>query len=291
MSASTATSISSRSLFARYKWLIARRFSQLFILSLFLMGPYTDNWIVTGNLNSSLTLNILPLTDPFLLLQSFIAQQSIAESALLGAAIVIVFYFIVGGRVYCSWVCPLNIATDIAAWIRVKLNIKSSTLFHRTTRYWLFSAILIITFITGTIAWELVNPVSLVQRGIIFNLYLSAGVFFFILLFDLFISREAWCGHLCPVGVFYHLIGKLSLVRISAYHRDNCDRCNDCFTVCPEEQVIKPALFGKSKNIKPVIFDSNCTNCGRCIDVCERNVFKFTHRFNNKELLKSPGDQ
>jgi len=282
---------STRSLFARYKWLVARRFSQLFILGLFLLGPLTDNWIVTGNLSSSLSLNVLPLTDPFILLQTFIAQQDIAKTALIGAAIVLVFYFIIGGRVYCSWVCPLNIATDIAAWARLKLNIKSSSLFHKTTRYWLFAAILSMTLITGNLAWELINPVSLVHRGIIFNLYLSASVFLSILLFDLFISREAWCGHLCPVGVFYHFVGKFSFLRISAFHRDNCDRCNDCFTVCPEEQVIRPALFGKTKKHGPVILDSNCTNCGRCIDVCDRNVFKFTHRFNKKELLKSSGDQ
>jgi ferredoxin-type protein NapH len=55
----------------------------------------------------------------------------------------------------------------------------------------------------------------------------------------------------------------------------------DCFTVCPEKQVIAPALKGADKGLGPVIFAANCTNCARCIDVCAKNVFEFTTRFNN----------
>jgi ferredoxin-type protein NapH len=29
-----------------------------------------------------------------------------------------------------------------------------------------------------------------------------------------------------------------------------------------------------------VILEANCTNCGRCIDVCSKNVFAFGTRFN-----------
>jgi len=39
--------------------------------------------------------------------------------------------------------------------------------------------------------------------------------------------------------------------------------------------VIKPALKGQGQGIGPVIRDINCTNCGRCIDVCSKDVFRF----------------
>jgi len=57
--------------------------------------------------------------------------------------------------------------------------------------------------------------------------------------------------------------------------------------VCPEQQVIRPALKGYiNKNdaevIGPVITSTNCTNCGRCIDVCAKDVFHFGLRLNNK---------
>ena len=31
----------------------------------------------------------------------------------------------------------------------------------------------------------------------------------------------------------------------------------------------------------PVILPGDCTNCGRCIDVCAMDVFRFTHRFDH----------
>jgi ferredoxin-type protein NapH len=55
----------------------------------------------------------------------------------------------------------------------------------------------------------------------------------------------------------------------------------DCFAVCPEPQVIGPALKGAEKNIGPVILSPNCTNCGRCIDVCSKNVFHWGTRYRN----------
>ena len=57
----------------------------------------------------------------------------------------------------------------------------------------------------------------------------------------------------------------------------------DCFVVCPEHQVINPALKEIPTGAGPVILSSQCTNCGRCIDVCAENVFQFDLRFNNTQ--------
>ena len=140
---------------------------------------------------------------------------------------------------------------------------------------------------TGGIAWELINPVSMAHRGIIYGMGLAWVVLLGVFLFDLLISRHGWCGRLCPVGAFYSLLGHKSLIRVSATERAACDDCMDCYNVCPEPQVIKPALKGAAKGVGPVILDANCTNCGRCIDVCARDVFRFTTRLvsNNKRLI------
>ncbi|NIP18923.1 MAG: quinol dehydrogenase ferredoxin subunit NapH, partial [Xanthomonadales bacterium] len=52
-----------------------RRASQFGVLALFLAGPATGIWIVKGTLASSLTLDVLPLTDPYMLLQGLFAGQ------------------------------------------------------------------------------------------------------------------------------------------------------------------------------------------------------------------------
>lgn len=269
-----------------HKWLILRRLSQLSILALFLAGPLFGYWIVKGNMASSLTLEILPLSDPYVMLQGLMAGNVPVTEGLIGVAIVVAFYLLIGGRVYCSWVCPVNIVTDVAGWMRRKLGLKVSSQFSRSTRYWLLVLTLILPPITGAIVWELFNPVSLTFRGIIFGMGWAWMVILAVFLFDLFVSQRGWCGHLCPVGAFYSLLGKKSILRVSASQRENCDDCMDCFAVCPEPQVITQALRGADKGVSPIIYESNCTNCGRCIDVCDEDVFNFSNRFKSYESVK-----
>lgn len=275
--------------FAAHRFLILRRISQLALLALFLAGPLFGYWIVKGNMASSLTLDVLPLSDPLVLLQVFASGHLPESAALIGAVIVLGFYLLVGGRVYCSWMCPVNIVTDAAEWLRRKLNIKGSARFSDKTRYWLLGAILLVSAVSGSVAWELVNPVSMVFRGLVFGMGLAWGIVAAVFLLDLFVGRRAWCGHLCPVGAFYGLLGEGSVLRVSAVNRDECDDCMDCFAVCPEHQVIKPALKGAEKGLGPVISSGHCTNCGRCIDVCARDVFVFTTRFSNNSRQAVPG--
>jgi len=269
-----------------HKWLLLRRLSQLGILALFLAGPWFGVWIVKGNLASSLTLDVLPLTDPYLLLQSLFAGHVMETTAIIGALIVIGFYMLFGGRAYCSWVCPVNMITDAAEWMRNKLGIKSGGQLPRNTRYGILIVSLLLASATGTLAWELFNPATLVQRALIFGMGFAWIMILAIFIFDAFVSRRGWCSHLCPMGAFYSLLGHSSLVRVSAAARNKCDDCMECFAICPEPQVITPALKGKDKNIGPVILSSNCTNCGRCIDICSKDVFKFDQRFNNKISIK-----
>lgn len=264
--------------FAAHKWLLLRRFSQLGILALFLAGPLLGWWIVKGNLAASLTLDVLPLTDPHVLLQSVLSGVRPEFSALIGVAIVLVFYFIVGGRVYCSWVCPVNMIADLASWLRRKLQIRTTSQISRNARYWMLAMTLILPLTVGGIVWELVNPVSMMFRGIVFGMGGAWLILISVFLFDLLVAKDGWCGHLCPVGAFYNLLGSKSLMKVNASNRQDCDDCNECFAVCPEPHVIKPALKGAGKGLSPVILSSDCTNCGRCIDICGKYVFSYGGR-------------
>jgi len=233
-------------------------------------------------LNASVVLDVLPLTDPYIWLQSWLADRQFGSQAAIGVLIITVFYFLVGGRVFCAWVCPVNIITDSAAWLRKRLGLRGNTRIDRDTRYWLLAASLLLALVTGHVAWEWVNPVSILQRGIIYGLGTGWLVVLAVFLFDLAVSKRGWCGHLCPVGAFYSLLGRYSPLRIRAPNRDACDKCMDCFEVCPEPQVLNPALFGQKDGIGPVIDEAQCTNCGRCIDVCSKQVFRFGSRFNDR---------
>ncbi|RYH11727.1 quinol dehydrogenase ferredoxin subunit NapH [Tropicimonas sp. IMCC6043] len=264
--------------FGAHKYLVLRRVSQAFFLLLFLAGPWFGIWWVKGTLAGSMTFDFLPLNDPMILGQMMVAGHWPESTALIGGLIVLVAYALIGGRVYCSWVCPINPVTDAAHWLHDRLGLQKGWQPKRATRYWLLGTVFLVSALTGTIAWEVVNPVTIVHRGLVFGMGWVWGMVVAIFLFDLIVARRGWCGHVCPVGAFYSLVGTKSLLRVSALRRDACDDCMDCYAVCPENQVISPALKGKGDST-PLILSSDCTNCGRCIDVCSVDVFAFTHRF------------
>lgn len=268
---------------AAHQWLLARRATQLAVVALFLAGPWLGYWIVKGNLNYSLTLGLLPLADPYVLLQSLVAGHRPERNALIGAAVVLMAYFVAGGRTYCAWVCPVNAVTDAAHWLRARLGVTGGARISRSTRYWILAMTLALAWITGSIAWELVNPVSMLHRGVIFGIGAGWTVIAAVFLLDLFAAERAWCGHLCPAGAFYSAVGRFSPLRIVAVRRERCNDCADCYAVCPEPLVIKPALKGADDGIGPVILSPHCTNCGRCIDVCSKHVFAFGARFSNRK--------
>lgn len=270
-----------------HKYLILRRISQLFFLVLFLLGPWFGIWVVKGTLAGSQTLGVLPLTDPFILLQSIIAGHWPAMTALIGGLIVVVAYALVGGRVYCSWVCPINPVTDAANWLHRRLDLPKGWQPKRRTRLWILATALIVSGLTGVIAWEIINPITMLHRGLIFGAGFVWAMVVAIFVFDVLVARHGWCGHICPVGAFYGLIGTKSLLRVSAVNRSACDDCMDCYAVCPENHIISPALKGKP-GATPLILSTDCSNCGRCIDVCAVDVFKFTHRFDDQ--VAAPSD-
>ena len=194
----------------------------------------------------------------------------------------LLLYLIVGGRAYCAWVCPVNIVTDAAAWMRARFGIRNPRSPSPATRIWLLAGTLVTAYATGTLAWEFVNPVSMTHRALIFGGGLAWGVVTAVFVFDLIVAHRGWCGHLCPQGALYALLGAASLVRVSARRRSACDDCADCYAVCPEPAVIPPALKPRDPQASPVITAGACTNCGRCIDVCNRDVFAFTLRFDRR---------
>ncbi|HKJ76621.1 MAG TPA: quinol dehydrogenase ferredoxin subunit NapH, partial [Gammaproteobacteria bacterium] len=177
--------IAAKGIWGAHKWLLLRRLSQIGILVLFLLGPWFGVWAIKGNLSSSLLLGTVPMTDPLLYLQMLVVGAGLPlATALTGALIVLAFYLLVGGRAYCAWVCPVNMVTDAANWLRERLRIKPSSRVSRNARYWLLGVVLVLSWATGSLAYELVNPVSMMHRGIIYGMGLAWVVIVAVFLFD-----------------------------------------------------------------------------------------------------------
>lgn len=260
------------------RWLLMRRTLQILIVIAFVVDIPEAGRIAYGNLSSSLWFWNVPLTDPFVLLQSLLAGAPLANAALIGAAIVAGFYAFFGGRIYCSWVCPINMLTDAAHWLRQKFKIKGNFTLSRELRTVLLVMALLLSVITGTLAWEIINPITLLQREIMWTS--TAGLTFLgaLFLFDFLVSRRGWCGHLCPVGAFYKWLGHYGRLRVMAVKTDACSGCSDCIKVCPEPHVLAPLVSQKAMTVT----DSDCTRCGACLDKCDSGTLAMKLDFGRK---------
>jgi len=260
------------------KYLLARRVVQISILLLYFGANYYGWKMLSGDLSSSSILGIIPLSDPYAVLQMFVAGAVISSNILIGAVIIFLFYAVLGGRAFCSWVCPVNIITDAANWTRRKFGfdmVAKKQPSSRNLRYWVLIISLIISFFLGLTAFEFISPISMVHRGIVFGMGFGWAAIVILYLFDLFVLKNGWCGHICPLGGFYSIIGKFRLLKVK-HDSEACTGCMKCKIVCPEVQVLH--MIDK---VSVPVTSGECTNCGRCIDVCEDNALGFFLKVDN----------
>lgn len=269
-----------------YRFLVLRRVSQLSIILMFLSGPFWNLWILKGNYSASLLFDTVPFTDPLMAVESLATGYLPEWTTLLGAGLIITFYAVVASKAFCSWVCPMNMVTDLAAWLRRKLGIRQSAKLPRSVRYVLLAVILVGSGFSGTLLWEWLNPVAALGRSFVFGFGATVWLVLIVFLFDLLVVEHGWCGHLCPIGATYALIGAKSLIKVKVVDRNRCDRCMDCYHVCPEPQVLRTPLHGKPED-SSIVLSKDCISCGRCIDVCAENVFAFGTRFQGSIEIKN----
>lgn len=248
-----------------WRWLLSRRIVQLSVVSAFVVNFTEDRPIALGNLSSSVWFGWLPLTDPFVMLQSIFAGASLSATALIGVAVIVAFYALLGGRIYCSWVCPINMLTDVAFWLRQRLKIKRNVTMSREFRTYLLVISLVLSAVCGTLAWEAVNPITLFQRELMWISSAGLTLLAVLFLFDLLVSRRGWCGHLCPVGNFYALLGRFGRVRVTAQQPGSCSGCSACIKACPEPHVLAPVV----SKVATSVTHGDCTRCGACLDTCD----------------------
>lgn len=256
-----------------HRYLIARRLSQLGILALFWAGAGLHLGVLTGNLSASRLFRTVPLADPFATLQLLVAGRALESTVLIGASLVLGLWLVLGGRGYCAWVCPVNVVTDSAAWLRRRFGVGGQFRVDRSARYWIAATALGVSAGTGVAAFEAVSPIGMLHRGVIFGAGTGLLAIAAIAFADIWVLRHGWCGSLCPLGAFWSAVGRVSLVRIR-FDTERCDDCGDCLRVCPEPQVIH---FPEMKR-KRFIESGNCLNCARCLEVCPRDAYRFALR-------------
>lgn len=288
----------------RYRFLILRRVIQIALLLGFMLGNYAvlelrnhqgeeqlsvrntpdleisamvlskENFsdVLLGNLSASRVLGKIPLSDPFATLQLFLAGGVLALDIWIGAVLVALFYGIFAGRAYCAYVCPMNLITDLANFLRKKLGLNALRVLNlpRGFRYGVLVLSLILSFVFAIPAFESINPISALHRGMVFGMGFGIAGVAMVFLFDLLVLKNGFCGHVCPVGATFSLIGKFALLRVK-HDASKCTKCMRCIEICPEPQVLD--MVGKRSEL---VKQMACLKCGRCIESCSDDALNFS---------------
>lgn len=253
------------------KILLVRIAFRVLIFGLFVASNDIIGSVLLGNLSTSLFFGI-NLSDPFAIIQLFLAGFSVSFTLLSAALIVLVFYAFIAPRAFCGWVCPVGLISEFAYFLRRKFGLfkqgKILNIEPKFKYYFLFAS-LIASFVFGILAFESISFVGIIQRGIIFGHLSAILIAFMLFLFDLVICEKGICGKICPIGAFYAIISKFSLIRI--FHKSsNCTKCMDCVKVCPQVDLLK--MVGKSDKF----IGSECISCAKCVEICAHSAMKFT---------------
>lgn len=224
-----------------------------------------------GSLSSS-TVFGLTLLDPFATLQAAAAAKDFSLGWLIGILPIVVFYGLIRGRAFCGWVCPVNLVLEFTDWLRAKLNLK--VVEHAVPRHaklWVALGVLVLSAITGTLVFELFNPISAINKGILFGGLTGLITLVAIVIIELFWARRVWCRALCPLGGFYEALGTVGVlsVKIDAAACTHCGLCEKACLADPE--ILQPALSGE----KTRVVAGDCMLCGKCVDVCPTHALSI----------------
>lgn len=273
----------------RLSWRAIRWLTVISIHLLFFLSFYLDVQILEGTLNGSRFLGF-HLIDPFTTLQVFAAEHVLPINLLIGTLTIILVYLLIGGRTYCAWVCPYGLLSEIGERINqilvTKRIIKERRFDHRV-RYAFWVIFLILAATSGYLVFETFNVVGILSRTIVYGWGVALAWVLAVLLVEIFYSRRAWCKYICPIGTTYSFLGWPAATKIE--WNDSCDHCMACFAVCPEPHVIEfaKAKYDEERKQKGIrrqyVTNGDCILCGRCIDVCHVDAYKFDFRL--KKLI------
>ena len=246
-----------------------RRWAVLLLVNLlFALSYRLDIQLVEGALTGSRFVGF-HMADLNSALQVMLAFKQVLINLLIGTVTVFIAWWLLGGRTFCSWVCPYHLLGELAEMLHLKLRSRGWAMnitFDRRTRTWLWLIFALLAFITSYTVYETISPTGIVSRALVYGPGLALIWVGMLLLFEIFVSRRAWCRYACPIGLTYGLVGATSPMKVQ-YHLASCFHDGACRKVCLVPHVLD---LTKPKRATEAITDlgADCTRCGRCVDVC-----------------------
>jgi len=253
-----------------------RRWATLITANLLFVLSYgLDVQLLEGSLTASRFIGF-HLIDLNSALQVMLAHKHIIVNLLIGTGTVLLGWALLGGRTFCSWVCPYHLLAEWAEKLHLYLAEKklvTDAPIDRRLRgvFWLVFALLALA--TGYTVYEAISPTGILSRALIYGPGLALLWVIALLAFEVFFSRRAWCRYACPIGLTYGVVGIVSPLRVK-YTLEGCFHEGDCRKVCLVPHVLDTVIKGRAVDSE-VPIGPDCTRCGLCVDTCPSGSLKF----------------
>ena len=267
-----------------FHWLYARRAVQIVALVLFCIPVLAAGWgllgagvdagdsqvatpaqgMLSGTFSASNVFGF-NLMDPFAFLQVVVASKTFDLSWLVAALPLLVAYALIRGRVFCGWICPVNLVLELVDWLRAKLKLKVyERVMPRRAKVGVAAAVLVLSAVVSIPVFEVVSPLSVINKGLVLGSTVGLFTLVAIVLVELFWGHRVWCRAICPLGGFYQVVGKVGLVNVRMDH-SACIACGKCKGACLcDPEILDDVIAGEAK----AVCAGDCMACGKCIDTC-----------------------
>ena len=258
-----------------WKWRSRRWASIIVINLLFVVSFWLDLQLVEGSLTASRVLGF-HFADLNSALQLMLAHKHVVLNLVIGVTTVFLIYVFLGGRSFCSWVCPYHLLSEIAELLHLKLAEKRLVKDHeldRRLRAILFVVFAALAFVTGFTLFEVISPVGILSRALTYGTLIGLIWVFLLLLVEIFWSRRFWCRYVCPIGLTYGLVGTAAPVRI-LYDAEKCFHEGKCRQVCLVPHVLDLTKMSYATDVREPI-GPDCTRCALCLDACPTGALTF----------------
>ncbi len=260
---------------ADHRWRNRRRAFLIGINLLFGLSYWIDVQLLEGSLTASRLFGF-HLADPYSSLLVTLSEHHLPVNLAIGAITATLFWALIGGRAFCSWVCPYHLVAEFAEALHLRLAARGLVRdhpLHRGARplFWLLFAILALA--TGHTLFLTLNPVGILSRALIYGPSLALAWVGLLLVFEVVYARRLWCRYVCPMGLTYGVLGAKAPIRVT-YDLEACAHEGECRKVCEVPHVLDLTIKGRAADATLDV-GPDCTRCGLCIDTCPTGALRY----------------
>lgn len=215
----------------------------------------------------------VPLADPLAMVQVALAAFSATPSMLVGAGLVL-FLALVLGPVFCSWLCPFGLLSELVHRGQKKSAPPGDAVSFRPflIKCALVAAglLAVLTVTPMPVLTQLSMPAwftrfwqhALTHRDILWPALLLVPA---VLLIEFAARRRLWCRYVCPQSVLIGLAGLVPPKRLRIGFAEQACVCRPSARACRAacSLNLNPREPGPAQK-------AQCTNCGDCVDACAK---------------------